>query len=253
MSTARGFAETFVSDTIGIDLRRAAQPPSRVASLCNDLFLIAVRMREVGDLGDPASLRKLILHYLSQLADNCRIAGVRSTTAEDVRFALVALLDETVLSVPGACRDYWLSQPLQLELFGEALAGEQFYRRVERMLAPGAGDTGALEVYCFCLCLGFEGKYKLGGGEARRELVTQLAAKLTGRGAMREESLSVHAVRADEGDGAGRRWRRALWYAPAVAALALLAAAWVSVVAVGTMQDARSAAAIGTLSRSVGE
>ena len=74
---------------------------------------------EAEDLGDPAALRKLINYYLELFQKNCATMKLTQASIDDAKYALVALMDETVLSVPGACRDYWISRPLQLDYFGE--------------------------------------------------------------------------------------------------------------------------------------
>jgi len=247
MRTTPGFADTFASGTIAVSLRQTGGVNGRVSALCNDLYLIAVRMRESGDLGEPSRLRKLILHYLALLEDNCRAAGVDAVAVDNVRFAVVALLDETVLSVPGECRDHWLSQPLQLELFGEALAGEEFYRRLERILGDSTGNTDALEVYYLCLCLGFEGKYRLGGRDERARLIQRVAQALRKRSDESDSTRSGHAQRGETFVRHGVWMSRAAGYVPALLSVLALTVVWVSVVFLSGIHDARVSSAIEAL------
>jgi type VI secretion system protein ImpK len=97
-----------------------------------------------------------------------RGAQKMSLPAEDVfraKFAFCALLDEVVLRSKFAIRDSWERRPLQLELFGEHMAGERFFEYLEALRAEGARHVQALEVYHMCLLLGFEGRHALDGSE----------------------------------------------------------------------------------------
>ena len=105
------FVQTVTSQTMNLDVTKMLGIKRDVTALCTDLFLIIIRMREAEDLGDPAALRKLITYYLSLFEKNCKAIGMDPESAAEAKYAIVALVDETVLSVPGACRDYWISRP----------------------------------------------------------------------------------------------------------------------------------------------
>lgn len=102
------------------------------------------------------------------LAEVAREAIKRNYAAEhtmETDFAVVAFLDEVILSSNDACRNDWAQKPLQEELFGIRVAGEVFFTRVEKLLsrAESAEVADMLEVYYLCLLLGFEGRYTIGG------------------------------------------------------------------------------------------
>ena len=81
-------------------------------------------------------------------------------------FAVVALVDETVLNSEWPGAEQWRREPLQIHYFKNLLAGEQFFDRLDE-LRPGADDD-LLEVYFLCLCAGFRGKYYDDPVELRR-------------------------------------------------------------------------------------
>ena len=130
---AQSFVDTISSQTLNIDISKAIGGARDMAGLATDLFMIVIRMREAEDLGDPASLRKLVVYYLDLFKRNCKTAGIAEEAVNEALYAIVALIDETVLSVPGACRDYWFGRPLQLDLFGDNIAGEEFYNRLQKL------------------------------------------------------------------------------------------------------------------------
>ena len=101
--------------------------------------------------------------------------------AEDVyatKYAFCAAVDETVLNSRFAIRDAWMLQPLQLTLFGEQLAGENFFARLEDLRAQGAPRLQSLEIYYMCLLLGFQGKYLIEGQEKLGYLTARLGDEI---------------------------------------------------------------------------
>lgn len=106
-----------------------------------------------------------VRQYLEEFDRNARKLDKNSDDIYDVKYAFCAAIDETVLNKAPALRDYWELRPLQLQLFGEQLAGEHFFVRLENLRAQGAPRLEALEVFHLCLLLGFKGKYALEGSE----------------------------------------------------------------------------------------
>ncbi|NRF69429.1 DotU family type IV/VI secretion system protein [Aquincola sp. S2] len=111
---------------------------------------------------------------LNQGADNVFLA----------KFAFCALVDEVVLTSDFRIRDEWEVRPLQLEFFGEQLAGERFFEYLDQLRQDGAPRVQVLEVYHLCLLLGFQGRYLLEGSEKLGYLTARLGediAHLRGR------------------------------------------------------------------------
>jgi len=161
------FVDTIASQTMNLDVTKTIGGAKDLQGLCTDLFLIVIRMREAEDLGDPAALRKLIGYFLNLFEKNCKAIGISNDSIQEAKYALVALMDETVLSVPGVCRDYWFSRPLQLDLFGDNIAGEEFYNKLQKLSLEPEKKKDVLEIYYLCLSLGFEGKYRIYNAEER--------------------------------------------------------------------------------------
>jgi type VI secretion system protein ImpK len=180
-----------------LDLTKTIAGKRGLNDLCTDLFLIVIRMREAEDLGEPAALRKLINYYLELFEKNCRSIKIDRESIEEAKYALIALIDETVLSVPGACRDFWLSRPLQLDHFGDNIAGEEFYNKLQRLLMQPERKKHALEVYYICLSLGFEGKYKIANAQERFTIMDDLGRKLRRTRVRVSSGVSPHGRRAE--------------------------------------------------------
>jgi type VI secretion system protein ImpK len=110
-------------------------------------------------------------------------AAQRGYTAEDTRvgtFAVVALLDETVLTLGNPVFHDWQRAPLAVELYGMGVAGEIFFSSVDRLLARKDSTSLAdlLEVYYLCLLLGFGGRYGRGGSADLRDYTNRVGERI---------------------------------------------------------------------------
>ena len=106
-----------------------------------------------------------------------RGANRLDASADDIhlaKFAYCALIDEVVLMSKLRLRDVWERRPLQLEFFGEQLAGEHFFVHLETLRQGGAARLQALKVFHMCLLMGFQGRYILEGSEKLNYLTGRL-------------------------------------------------------------------------------
>ncbi|MDT3669938.1 MAG: type IVB secretion system protein IcmH/DotU [Aromatoleum sp.] len=120
------------------------------------------------DRNAPESLGTFTQRIDGFLADFERHAhnfGKPGEAIEHAKYAFCSLLDEIVLASEFGIREEWERMPLQLRLFGEHLAGEAFFERLETLRVDPAQNIEALEVFHTCLLLGFQGKYLLEGEE----------------------------------------------------------------------------------------
>ncbi len=224
---ASTFIQTVTSQTMNLDLSKTMGGSRDVSELCTDLFLIIIRMREAEDLGDPAALRKLITYYITLFEKNCKAIGMDEESIVEAKYAMIALMDETVLSVPGACRDYWISRPIQLDYFGDNLAGQEFFNKLQKMLLQPENKKHVLEVFFLCLSLGFEGKYKMFNPGERLAIMEDLGRKLRRTRIRVSSDLSPHGKRPESSDSKKTKtFFFPLWLTGAIAASAV-AACWV--------------------------
>jgi type VI secretion system protein ImpK len=119
------------------------------------------------DPGHPEDLRKSIAYIFETLEQRAKRLGFSEEDIKATRYALCALIDETILNSRWAFIDQWRDQPLQLVYFGEPLAGVRFFDLLGRIRKKGRDKVDLLEVFCMCLVLGFQGKYK---GQKQEEL-----------------------------------------------------------------------------------
>jgi type VI secretion system protein ImpK len=127
---------------------------------------------------DAAAFKEQIRLFL---ADFERGATTLHASADDVhacKFAFCALIDETMLAAPSGARDDWERCPLQLELFGEQMAGERFFQYLDQQRSASPPRLQVLEVFHMCLQLGFRGQYVLEGSEKLHYLTARLGDEI---------------------------------------------------------------------------
>jgi len=65
------------------------------------------------------------------------------------KFGLAAFVDEAVLTANFPLRHEWEKNPLQLKFFGEQLAGNKFFDKLESMLPQIEVTQDAVEIYYY--------------------------------------------------------------------------------------------------------
>jgi type VI secretion system protein ImpK len=162
----------------------AAAPARRFENLAlayQDALTVIVRVRANRQHVENAeAFRANIRGLLKKAAQE---AAERGYTGEDTRvatFAVVALLDETVLSLGNPVFHDWQRAPLAVELYGMGVAGEIFFSSLDRLLARKDSSTLAdlLEVYYLCLLLGFGGRYGRGRSADLRDYTNRVGERI---------------------------------------------------------------------------
>jgi type VI secretion system protein ImpK len=131
-----------------------------------EVFTAVVRLRYNRQAVLDAEIFRAQMRQALRVAE--QEARSRGCSAEDVKqviFAVVAFLDESVLSSRNPVFVNWPRLPLQAELFGNQLAGEIFFQELQKTLNRTDSQETAdlLEVYYLCMLLGFKGRYAAGG------------------------------------------------------------------------------------------
>ena len=114
------------------------------------------------------------------------------------KFGLAAFVDETVLTNNFPLRNEWEKNALQLKYFGEQLAGNKFFDKLESMLAQIEVTQDAVEIYYYCMLLGFKGKYAVYEQEKLLETMQKTANALVKVGKIKPVDLSPNWVANDQ-------------------------------------------------------
>jgi type VI secretion system protein ImpK len=158
------------------------------------IFALTAKLRPNTDSGSLFGFREQIIQsfeLLERMAFERRIA---TSTVQDAIYALAAYVDEAVLASDNPGRMEWMSNSLQLKIFGEHLAGEHFFEELNKLRQGGEKNLDLLELYYTCLQLGFEGMYKMRGLEALMALQVDLRSQIDGYRGIVDPKLSPDGV-----------------------------------------------------------
>ncbi|HJX52336.1 MAG TPA: DotU family type IV/VI secretion system protein [Polyangia bacterium] len=192
-----------------------------VSDLTSECFTAIGRLRALEEpVASPEAVHGQLRAFVDTFKQRARKAGLPEKDAQDIAYALVALADEVALRAPEPLRGYWMNQPLQLHYFGENVAGEGFFTRLDSLLADGR-RLAVLRVYQLCLLFGFQGKYGFPGGEVELMRIAETVRTQVERNQEVPSALSPAGEAPDEPllRSAGRNLL--LWASLGILALAL--------------------------------
>ncbi|HEY6345545.1 MAG TPA: DotU family type IV/VI secretion system protein [Bryobacteraceae bacterium] len=196
-------------------------------------------------LGDLETFRRRMKGALQEAEKEAARAGYGPTEIKEAEFAVVAFLDETILSSKETKADEWRKRPLNIELFGQAVAGDVFFEKLadieNRRDSPQLADL--LEIYLLCLLLGFEGRFSPPlRGEVYRitERVRSRIEALRGLDYELAPPLEIHRAPAEVRPAAGHEW---LWWSVGALAAAgiLFLAFWLHLSSIDHIASSLSA------------
>jgi type VI secretion system protein ImpK len=116
--------------------------------------------------------------FLSGFDGEARKLRANGDDIEAAKYAWCAALDEIILGSGFPLRAAWGRRPLQLAQFGDQLAGEHFFDRLEALRSKGSARLQALQVFHMCLLLGFQGKYALDDGDRLAYMTARLGDEI---------------------------------------------------------------------------
>lgn len=176
--------------------RSSAPTIGRLASAFQEPLTAVARVRGLRSApGDANAFRRNLKQLLVRASDQARADRYGDEATELAVYAIVGLIDAVVLESPGAMRDAWAARPLEEEVFGHHVAGEQFFSYLNDLLKrrEGVEVSDVLEVYLLCLYLGFEGRYAEGSGAELGSFIAATEQKIERirgpRGALSEAAL----------------------------------------------------------------
>ncbi|ATF93815.1 DotU family type IV/VI secretion system protein [Cedecea neteri] len=126
------------------------------------------------DLTDYEPSRQLCITLFEKAEQEAALQDASADEKEAARIAVIAWLDEAILSSELPWRHHWRSELLQRKYLNITTAGELFFIQLEK-LNPAYDE--ARKVFLFCLQQGFQGQYST--SEDKQPLHTVIEAQRT--------------------------------------------------------------------------
>ena len=164
---------------------------------CEEALAIAARFATSSNLPPCWELKQRATDLLEHVAVKGAEAGLSHDDVSDIRYAVVAFIDEQILKSSWEGKQDWMLEPLQLVYFHETTAGEGFFARLAD-LENHPERTHVLLAYYLCMVLGFQGMYAIRDHGAIEAHVASAASKLS-KMLPDLDSLCPHGIPSDSG------------------------------------------------------
>ncbi len=105
---------------------------------------------------DYNCMKEFILNKLDYAVRETEQYGLSEKECDAAFYAIVVMLDETVMCSELKFKREWCDNPLQLHFFGHFTGGQRFYSLLDELIET---KSSALYIFLFCLLLGFRGQY----------------------------------------------------------------------------------------------
>jgi len=175
----------------------AGSPGATLVDLMYEGFYALFLLRNGASPHGNAAFSSHINQFLADVDRHAKTAGVHTDDVTAAKYAFCAAVDEIILGSQFSIREAWETRPLQLRIFGDQLAGEHFFERLEELRARGNAHLQALEVFHMCLLLGFQGRYALDGHDKLNYLTARLGDEIA-RMRGKSRGFAPHAARPDQ-------------------------------------------------------
>jgi len=197
------------------ELSTSSRPLLRSAA---GLLLLATELN--GSVKGPEieTLHRHLLEEIRKFERSADEAGVSSDTVRMASYVLCTMIDEAILNTPWGRSSGWAQRSLLSVFHKEVSGGKRFFEMLRRLEQSPAWHLDLLELMYLCLCLGFEGTYRIqpGGREQLGRLREDLYRLLDRHLGTGERSLSPHWKGVETSDNLTHRWP--LWAVGAVCA-----------------------------------
>jgi type VI secretion system protein ImpK len=162
--------------------RRQIQPGyghvQTLLDLLQEGFYLLFMLKNGSAPPGEAAFLDSITAYLAEFDSEARKLRAQGEDIDDAKYAFCAALDEIILGSQFPMRFAWERRPLQLVIFGDQLAGEHFFDRLEALRSTGGARLPALQVFHMCLLIGFRGKYALDAADKLAYMTARLGDEI---------------------------------------------------------------------------
>lgn len=171
----------FDDGQIGTGTEYTQNIPSTISrnliDLLYDGFYLVFLIRNGYIPHQPEQFRFKVIQLLEKFEQHAKKLDYASQDIQDAKYAFCALIDETIAIQQDSSffdlQNFWLNDPLQLKFFGNQLAGGHFFEILEQLRMHGKERLEALEVFHYCLLLGFQGKYRIASQDSINHLISR--------------------------------------------------------------------------------
>ncbi|OZB19837.1 MAG: type IV secretion protein DotU [Marinobacter sp. 34-60-7] len=134
---------------------------NRLIDAANPLLGLVIRVRRLADFRGVENLYQQVVDEVAAVDRELVEQGYERPTVVAYRYVLCAFIDEAVLGTDWGAHSVWSQHSLLSRFHNETWGGEKVFAILARMEKEPERYRDMLEFIYLCLCLGFEGRYKV--------------------------------------------------------------------------------------------
>jgi type VI secretion system protein ImpK len=154
----------------------------QLIDLLYDGFFIVLLLKQAYIPPNPENFKQSILNLLQHFERQAQDLAFKEEDIKQAKYAYCSLLDEIIITQQAIefhpLQHIWLIHPLPLNLFGSQLAGDHFFEILEQLRSKAQNNLANLELFHYCLLLGFQGKYRLHSSHSLDHLITSVGDQI---------------------------------------------------------------------------
>jgi type VI secretion system protein ImpK len=154
---------------------------SNLALVFQEVVTVVLRTRVLGQRVESADFfRTSLRQMISSAVKDASAQGYSDEITRMSIYAIIAFVDESILSSNDPIFADWARRPMQEEMFGGNVAGEYFFRNLNELLnRPDSSEVAdALELHALCLMLGYRGKFAFGNAGEIHAILQRIRDKI---------------------------------------------------------------------------
>ncbi|AQU85214.1 type IV secretion protein DotU [Halomonas sp. 'Soap Lake  len=158
----------------------------------SSLLGMVVRVRQLDSAGDVERLYRQVVDEIAAIEIELTEQGYDRATLLAYRYVLCSFIDEAVMGMPWGRQSTWAEHSLLTRFHNETWGGEKVFSILARLQQEPQRYRDMLAFIYLCLCLGFEGRYRVRshGREEYEQIVRALGDQLAGLEQPVEETLT---------------------------------------------------------------
>ncbi|MBQ0764157.1 type IVB secretion system protein IcmH/DotU [Marinobacter psychrophilus] len=135
--------------------------PNPLIDAAAPLLGLVIRIRRLADYSSVESLYHQVLDDITVIERELMDQGYEHSALVSYRYVLCAFIDEAMLGTQWGAHSVWSQQSLLSRFHNETWGGEKVFGILARMEQEPERYQDMLAFIYLCLCLGFEGRYKV--------------------------------------------------------------------------------------------
>lgn len=156
-----GDAPIYKENRSELDDNEFAYGSNPLLSVANPLVNLIYQIRTLVQISEPEELRSYLVAEVKKFSLRGKQAGLDGDALIAARYCLCTVLDETAAQTPWGGSGVWSRHSLLVTFHNETWGGEKFFQLLSKLLESPKEHFNLLELMYYCICMGFEGRYRV--------------------------------------------------------------------------------------------